>query len=240
MTAATCESQGCRVVHGIRVPSPSCAKSQRHDSALPWFAMCRGACHAPAHRSRSHVCARGTGLRGSRRSAALRPGRDHRHSRLAAAEGVPAPEEELPPHGAAVLDEAILKDAWTKAWVLLDIDAHGVVQRVKLLRSPGYGMESIAIKHAMKMRFDPAEDAAATRFRRNCCGRSNGRPTGGSSTSTSRQPPCPTPDFFVSGAFTVPCKDNAPMQLGSLHPTSRDCSPPPPPSRINEVAWVTK
>jgi hypothetical protein len=143
-------------------------------------------------------------------------------------------------------DEAIESDAWTKAWVLLDIDAHGVVKRVKLLRSPGYNMDQIAIAHAMKMRFDPAEDAQGYAIP--------------SQLLWSIEwpsywwlvdldiPPTTVPNFvddperhaYEPGAFVVPCKGDGPMQLGSLHPTNRDCSPPPPASVIAKVAWVTK
>ena len=142
-------------------------------------------------------------------------------------------------------DEAILSDAWTKAWVLLDIDAHGVVQRVKLLKRPGYGLDAIAIAHAMKMRFDPAEDAQGYAVP--------------SLLLWSIEwpsywwlvdldiPPTTVPNFADdpevfkgTGMFVVPCKGSGPMQLGSLHPTNRDCSPPPPASEFDKVAWVTK
>jgi hypothetical protein len=154
---------------------------------------------------------------------------------------MPHPKKNYHRMAPAYSDEAILKDAWTKAWVLLDIDAYGVVQRVKLLRSPGFGMDEIAIKYAMKMRFDPAENE-----------RGHAIP---SQLLWSIEwpsywwlvdldiPPTTVPDFSDTptfGAFTVPCRGDGPMQLGSLHPTNRDCSPPPPPSRIDEVPWVTK
>ncbi|HUS28076.1 MAG TPA: hypothetical protein VMZ53_06190 [Kofleriaceae bacterium] len=142
-------------------------------------------------------------------------------------------------------DEAILKDAWSKAWVLLDIDAHGVVKRVKLLKRPGYGLDEIAIAHAMKMRFDPAEDAQGYAI-----------PT---QLLWSIEwpsywwlvdldiPPTTVPDFVndpdhfkTAPGFTVTCKGDGPLQMGSLHPTNRDCSGPPPVSDFNKVAWVTK
>jgi len=142
-------------------------------------------------------------------------------------------------------DEAIDKDVWTKAWVLLDIDAYGVVKRVKLLKRPGYGMDSIAVAHAMKMRFDPAEDANGYAI-----------PT---MLLWSIEwpsywwlvnldiPPTTVPNFVddpdhhtAMGGFVVPCKGNGPLQFGSLHPTNRDCSPPPPASEFAKVAWVTK
>src|SRR5688572_12874788 len=42
-------------------------------------------------------------------------------------------------------DAAIEHDAWTRAWMLLDIDDRGVVQRMKFLKRPGYDLEKIAI-----------------------------------------------------------------------------------------------
>src|SRR5262245_16293466 len=54
-------------------------------------------------------------------------------------------------------DEAIERDAWAKAWLLLDIDEHGVVTRLKLLKKPGYDLDQIAIDRGFSMRFDPAE-----------------------------------------------------------------------------------
>ena len=49
------------------------------------------------------------------------------------------------------------------------------------------------------------------------------------------------PDGFKgSGAFVVPCKGSGPMQLGSLHPTNRDCSPPPDLTKADSIPWTTK
>jgi hypothetical protein len=166
------------------------------------------------------------------------------HDRAPVPKVLPHPKKHYHRMAPPYSDEAIDKDAWTKAWVLLDIDAHGVVQRVKLLKSPGYGMDEIAIKHAMKMRFDPAEDA-----------RGYAMPV---QLLWSIEwpsywwlvdldiPPTTVPNFvddadgYMPGAFMVPCRGNAPIQFGSLHPATRDCSPPPPASRIAEVPWVTQ
>lgn len=57
-------------------------------------------------------------------------------------------------------DEAIEHDVWTRAWLLLDVDAKGTVRRVKLLDRPGYGLDAIAIREAFKLQFKPALDAA--------------------------------------------------------------------------------
>jgi hypothetical protein len=55
-------------------------------------------------------------------------------------------------------EEAVVRDAWAKAWLLLDIDETGQVLRVKLVKRPGFGLDEIAVKEAMKLRFRPALD----------------------------------------------------------------------------------
>jgi hypothetical protein len=131
-------------------------------------------------------------------------------------------------------DEAIDRDVWAKAWVLLDIDARGVVTRVKLLKRPGYNLDSIAVAHAMKMRFDPAEDA-----------KGNPMPT---QLLWSMEWPSywwlvdldEPPNRVPPRAEHVPCAGSGPMNLGSLHPGYRDCSPPPDLSKISGEPWLTK
>jgi hypothetical protein len=60
----------------------------------------------------------------------------------------------VPPYS----DEAILKDAWTRAWLLLDVDEHGKVSQVKFLKKPGYNLEPIALAEAWKLEFTPAKN----------------------------------------------------------------------------------
>src|SRR5262249_49175954 len=55
-------------------------------------------------------------------------------------------------------DQAVERDAWAKAWLLLDIDEKGKVLRVKLVKRPGFDLDEIAVKEAMKMQFQPALD----------------------------------------------------------------------------------
>jgi hypothetical protein len=43
---------------------------------------------------------------------------------------------------------------------MLDIDATGVVQHVKMINRPGYGLDDIAIRDAFKLEFEPARDRA--------------------------------------------------------------------------------
>ena len=53
---------------------------------------------------------------------------------------------------------AIDRDAWGKAWLMLDIDEAGAVIRVKLLKSAGFDLDPIAVREGFKLRFEPARD----------------------------------------------------------------------------------
>jgi hypothetical protein len=57
-------------------------------------------------------------------------------------------------------EKAVDDDVWTRAWMLLDIDARGTVTRVKLLRRPGHDLDAIAVRAAMALRFKPARNRA--------------------------------------------------------------------------------
>lgn len=132
-------------------------------------------------------------------------------------------------------DDAILRDVWVKTWVLLDIDARGVVNRVKLLKKPGYDLDQIAIDHALKMRFDPAEDAKGRAI-----------PTqlvwalewpSYWYLVTMEHPPNRVLD--PERVRYIPCYGSGPLQMESLHPTYRDCSEPDL-SKISSEPWYTK
>jgi hypothetical protein len=55
-------------------------------------------------------------------------------------------------------DDAKDYNQWIRAWVLVDIDEHGVVQRVKLLDHPGFGLDDAAVRAAFALPFEPARD----------------------------------------------------------------------------------
>lgn len=125
-------------------------------------------------------------------------------------------------------DEAIERDAWTRAWLLLDIDARGNVTRFKFLKKPGYDLEGIATREVFGLRFEPARDHKGRPQRTwmvwgiewpsywwlvTRLGVASGMP--------------PVVGFPPrSMAAHVPCKGSGPMNLGSLHPAYRDCSRP--------------
>jgi hypothetical protein len=57
-------------------------------------------------------------------------------------------------------DAAVDHNAWLRAWLLLDVDASGVVTAVKLVDHPGFDLDAIAIRMAFALQLDPARDGA--------------------------------------------------------------------------------
>jgi hypothetical protein len=72
-----------------------------------------------------------------------------------------ADARELPPYSEA----AISSNAWARAWLLLEVDASGVVNRAKLLHAPGHDLDAIAVSRAFATRFAPARDGAGRAVR---------------------------------------------------------------------------
>jgi hypothetical protein len=60
----------------------------------------------------------------------------------------------IPDYTAALRD----KNAWLRAWVLLDVNDKGAVSRVKLLDPPGHGLDGIVVRDAFKLKFEPARN----------------------------------------------------------------------------------
>ena len=138
-------------------------------------------------------------------------------------------------------DHAILSDAWTKAWLLLEIDERGVVTRFKFLKRPGYELEEIAASEAFKLRFEPAHDGA-------------GRPMGSTRLWEIEWPSAWWLSTFVGTRsampkivgfpgrrqdWYVPCRGSGPMNLGSVRPTYKDCSKPDLKKVATEV-WINR
>ena len=55
-------------------------------------------------------------------------------------------------------DEMMDKNAWARAWLLLEVNDAGVVSRVKLINPPGFALDAIAVRDAFKLKFEPARD----------------------------------------------------------------------------------
>lgn len=123
---------------------------------------------------------------------------------------------------------AVLSDAWTKAWLLLDISENGAVLRMKWLKRPGYELDDIAISEIKKLKFNPALNASGQRIRSfliwgiewpsawwldKFVGTRSGMPP------IVGFPPHRMDDY-------IPCKGSGPWLMGSLHKTYKDCSKP--------------
>jgi hypothetical protein len=57
-------------------------------------------------------------------------------------------------------EEAVERDAWARAWLLLDVDETGHVTRLKLLKAPGFDLDAICIEQGLTLTFEPARDHA--------------------------------------------------------------------------------
>lgn len=138
-------------------------------------------------------------------------------------------------------DAAILSDAWTKAWLLLEIDEQGRVARLKFLNKPGYDLEEIAIAQAFKLKFSPALDGSK-------------RPMRSTVVWEIEWPSAYWLDSFVgtrSGMppvvgfpprrmdHYVPCRGSGPWAMGSLRPTYKDCSKPDL-SKVATAPWIAR
>lgn len=135
----------------------------------------------------------------------------------------------IPPYS----DRAALEDRWVKAWLLLYVDDHGVVMRVKFLKRPGYDLDDVAVKYAFGLFFDPARNA-------------HGVPTASyivwplewpsmgwlqsRSMLMNRLPKFPEVFQGPGGGIfvdTLPrCAGTGPLNLSSVHAVYRDCSVP--------------
>jgi hypothetical protein len=143
-------------------------------------------------------------------------------------------------------EEAVERDAWARAWILLDIDETGKVVRVKLLRRPGFDLDAIAVKEAMKLKFEPALDEHKRPMRTQMLWSmewpSHGWLIEHNGTATRMpiegyvidpllrgfggigQPVAPPTG--ASPLWRVPCAGSGPLNLDLRYPVYRDCSKP--------------
>jgi len=145
-------------------------------------------------------------------------------------------------------DDAILTDAWTKAWLWLDIDDQGVVQRVKFLERPGHGLDQTAVDWALSRHFEPARNQFDHAVRSLAV-----FPVEWPSyyylkslkRSTRRLPvDADYAGYAVNGVKTShgppPCAGTGPMALFAVHPIYRDCSVPDLSHADASETWITR
>ena len=138
-------------------------------------------------------------------------------------------------------DAALEKDAWTRAWMLLDVSVAGEVTQFKFLKRPGYDLEDIAAKEVFDLKFEPARDEHGQPMRIwlvwGLEWPSNGWLMAMQLPRTTRPPVVGFPPRLMSDG--VPCKGSGPMHLTSLYPTYRDCSRPDL-SRVAKEPWIVR
>ena len=142
----------------------------------------------------------------------------------------------LPPYS----DKAILSDAWTRAWMLLEIDERGVVTRLKSLRKPGYDLDDIAVSEGFRLRFTPGRDDRDRPVRTMVLWpvewvANSWLVQYGPGTRT-RLPE----RYGVWGRSTaayVPCRGEGGWKMGAMYKGYRDCSRPDL-SRAKDEAWI--
>ena len=144
----------------------------------------------------------------------------------------------LPPYS----DAAILSDVWTRAWMLIEIDEHGTVTRLKSLKAPGHDLDDIAIREAFGLHFEPARDAFGKPMRVwivwgfEWPANSWLVATTGLSTAMPEDVGFPPRPAWLN----IPCRGDGPMRLGSaLHKGYRDCSKPDT-SRLDALPWIQR
>ncbi len=145
--------------------------------------------------------------------------------------------QKAPPYS----DRAVLSDAWTRAWLLLDVSRTGEVMRFKFLKRPGYDLEKIAQAEVFKLRFEPARDAS-DRPIPSIVVWSIEWPSAGwleklVGTRTRMPPLVGVPPHVRLMSEYVPCRGSGPWHMGSVHKTYKDCSTPDLTKAANE-AWI--
>jgi hypothetical protein len=138
-------------------------------------------------------------------------------------------------------DEALHKDAWTRAWMLLDISSTGEVTQFKFLNRPGYDLENIAAGEVFKLRFEPARDERGQPMRVwllwSLEWPANSYLIAMDLPRTMKPPIVGFPQRRISDG--VPCRGSGPMHLGSVHPGYRDCSEPDI-SKFAKEKWIVR
>lgn len=137
----------------------------------------------------------------------------------------------LPPYS----DEAIVRDVWTRAWFLLDVDATGAVVRAKFLKRPGAKLEDIALAQAFKVKFEPARDLSHRPSRSYAVWMIEWPSWQWMVARTGNVTRLP-----VRYARHVPCRGSGPLNLNSVHPVYRDCSVPDPAKLDPNERWLAR
>jgi len=153
----------------------------------------------------------------------------------------PKPKNYVPTKTPPYSDEAVLTDAWERAWLLLDLDDTGAVTRIKFLKHPGHDLEPIARSEAFKLQFEPARDATGRAIRSTIIWGYEWPSAWWLSTFVGVRSAMPPIIGFPPRRMDegVPCAGSGPLQLDSVHPVYKDCSTPDL-SRADKEPWLRR
>lgn len=153
----------------------------------------------------------------------------------------PAPTNFVKTAAPPYSDRAILSDAWTKAWLLLEIDERGSVARIKFLNKPGYDLEEIAIAEAFKLKFSPALDGTKRAMRSTVVWEIEWPSAYWLGTFVGTRSAMPPLVGFPPRRLDayVPCRGSGPWAMGSIRPTYKDCSKPDL-SKVKTAPWIER
>jgi hypothetical protein len=137
-------------------------------------------------------------------------------------------------------DLAIKRDAWSRAWLLLDVSEIGKVTRLKFIKRPGHDLEEIATAEAFKLRFEPGRAPGGQPIKSYVIWLIEWPSYGWLQTrlgTASRMPPMIgfPPRSMAEG---VPCAGSGPLELGSVYPVYRDCSVPDLSKGFDTEPWI--
>jgi hypothetical protein len=130
----------------------------------------------------------------------------------------------IPEYSAAMMDD----NAWTRAWLLLEVNESGVVSRVKLLNPPGHDLDAIAVRDAFKLTFEPARNRADKPVRSQVLWRFEWPAFWWMKDNNHARRRMPRE------AYKVPCRGTGPT-----HSVYRDCSPANLAAAIN-APWLER
>ena len=138
-------------------------------------------------------------------------------------------------------DRAILSDAWTKAWLLLELDETGTVVRIKFLNKPGYDLEEIAVKEAFALKFKPALDGTKHPMRSTLVWEIEWPSAYWLGTFVGTRSAMPPVVGFPPRRMDhyVPCRGSGPWAMGSIRPTYKDCSKPDL-TKVATAPWIER
>ncbi|HEY0254156.1 MAG TPA: hypothetical protein VGC41_21655 [Kofleriaceae bacterium] len=137
-------------------------------------------------------------------------------------------------------DEAVLSDAWTRAWLVLEVNEQGVVERMKFLKRPGFDLDGIAIATAFAMTFTPARDQYDRPMRSHVIWPLEWPSAGWLVARNGIYSAQHLVDVWGNPLENnVPCAGSGPLQMDSIHPVYRDCSQPDL-SKANTLPWIER